>query len=162
MGERVAQVVRRERGEPDVLPQDVRDRRPVVGEGDLGLGRSDRRQVVAPHPAAEGQAAVVSILARLPRDGVRRVEDLDLVGHLVVPVRMVWVVHGDPEDLPGRGQRPALEGFAYPTGSVDRRVLGCVGKDGEDGLRRCMDGRSGADTFIGHVLSPDERVCYHI
>jgi hypothetical protein len=84
MGQRVAQVVRRKGGEADVLTHDVGDGRPVVGERDLRLGGPSRRQVVAPNPAAEAQAAVVSVLARLPGDGPWRVEHLDPVGYLQI------------------------------------------------------------------------------
>src|SRR3954466_11683059 len=112
MGERVAQVVWGERGEADVLSDRVRDGGPVVGEGDLGLRWSSRRQVVAPDPAAEAQSTVAGVVAWLPRDDVRRLEHLDPVGRLIIPVWMVWVVHRHPEDLPGRGQRLAVEGLA--------------------------------------------------
>jgi hypothetical protein len=87
-------MIRGERGESDVLAEEAGDRRPIIGQGDLGLGWSGRGQVVAPDPAAEPQPAVAGVLARLPGDGARRVEHLHPVGHLVVPVRMISVVHG--------------------------------------------------------------------
>ena len=43
VGQRVTQMVGRERGEPDALAEEVRDRRPAIGEGDLGLGRPSWR-----------------------------------------------------------------------------------------------------------------------
>src|SRR6266851_5463577 len=78
-----------ERREPDVLAEGLRDRRPVIGKGDPGLARPVRREVVAPGPAAEAQAAVADVVARLPGDGAGRVEHLHPVGHLVGPVRVV-------------------------------------------------------------------------
>ena len=146
-------MIRRERGESDVLAEEAGDRRPVVGQGDLGPRRSGRGQVVAPDPAAEPQAAVAGVLARLPGDGARRVEHLHPVGHLVVPVRVVGVVHGHPEHLPRRGQRLAVEGLADPAGAVDRGVPGGVGEDREDGLRRGVNDRGRADGFVGHVVA---------
>src|SRR6266516_6189656 len=110
VGQRVAQMIRRERGESDVLAEGTGDRRPVVGQGDLGPGRLGRDQVIAPDPAAEPQAALAGFLTQLPGDGARRVEYLYPVGHLVAPVRVVGVVHGHPEYLPRRSQLLAVEG----------------------------------------------------
>jgi hypothetical protein len=44
---------------------------------------------------------------------------------------MVFVVHGHPERLAGRGQGFTVERLADPTGTVDRSVLGRVGQDCE-------------------------------
>src|SRR5207245_2644392 len=115
---RVAQMLRRERREPDVLPDGVRDRRPVIGERDGGVRRSSWREVVAPGPAAEVQGAVAGVVARLPGDAAGRVERLDPVGHTVVTVWVVRVVHGHPENLPDGGQRRAVEGFDNPAGAI--------------------------------------------
>jgi hypothetical protein len=71
VGQRVAQMIQRERGKFDVLAEKFGDRRPVVVQGDLGPGRCGRGQVVAPDPAAEPQIAVAGVLARLPGDGAR-------------------------------------------------------------------------------------------
>src|SRR6202140_4465669 len=84
---------------------------------------------------------------------MRRIERLDPIGHLVVPVRVAWVVHGHPENLPGGGQRRAVEGFADPAGAIDRGVLCWLGKDCEDGLRRGVFHRGRADTIVGHVAT---------
>src|SRR5216684_608883 len=124
-----------ERREPDVLAEGLRDRRPVIGKGDPGLARPVRREVIAPGPAAEAQAAVAGVVARLPGDGAGRVEHLHPAGHLVGPVRVVFVVHGNAEDLSGRGQRRAVERLADPAGAVDRGVPGWVGKYCEDDFR---------------------------
>jgi hypothetical protein len=51
---------------------------------------------------------------------------------------VVGVVHGHPEHLPRRSQRLAVDGLADPAGAVDRGVLGGVGEDCEDGLRRAL------------------------
>src|ERR1700685_4748446 len=90
-----------ERWEPGALSAHQRVyRRPVVREPDVGLGRADRREVVAPDPATEAKVPVAGVVTRLPGDGMRRIERLDPIGHLVVPVRMAGVVHGHAEDLP--------------------------------------------------------------
>ena len=60
---------------------------------------------------------------------------LDLVGHLVVTVGMVRVVHGHSEDLAGSGQRLAVEGVAYPASAIDGVVTCWISKDAEDCLR---------------------------
>jgi hypothetical protein len=51
-----------ERRELDVLPDELRHRRPVVGEPDLSLGRTERRKVVTPDPAATLQLTVAFVL----------------------------------------------------------------------------------------------------
>ena len=57
--QRVGEMLRAERRELDApLPDVLRHRRPVVGERDLSLGRTERRKVVTPEPAAELQLAV--------------------------------------------------------------------------------------------------------
>src|SRR5438309_2041540 len=146
-------MLRRERRESDVFSDVVRDCRPVIGESDCGVRGPSRREVVAPDPAAELQGTVAVVVARLPGDGARRVEILDPIGHLVVTVRVVRVVHGYPENLPGGGQRLAVEGFVYPAGAIDRGVLCRIGKDCEDGLRRGVDDRGRADTIVGHAAT---------
>lgn len=67
---------------------------------------------------------------------MRRIEHLDPIGHLVVPIRMVGVVHGHAEDLPGRRQGLAVEGIADPARAVNRGVFRGVDEDREDGLGR--------------------------
>src|SRR5438270_5657682 len=146
-------MLRREGRESDVLPDGVRDCRPVIGESDCGVRGSSWREVVAPGPAAEAQGAVATVVAGLPGDGARRVELLDPVGHLVVTVWVVRVVHRHPEHLPGGGQRLAVEGFADPAGAIDRGVLCWIGKDCEDGLRGGVDDRGRAETVVGHVAT---------
>src|ERR1700733_7197353 len=116
-------MLRAERREPEVLPDVLRHRRPVVGERDLSLGRTERRQVVTPDPAAELQLAVaVGVRPRQPADRARRVEQLDLVCYLVVPVWMAGVIHAHPEDLPHLGQRRPVDSFLNPAGAVDRSM----------------------------------------
>src|SRR6266851_1520530 len=146
-------MLRRERRESDVLSDGVRDCRPVIGESYCGVRGSSRREVVAPDPTAEAQGTVAGVVAWLPGDGGRRVELLDPVGHLVVTVWVIRVVHGYPENLPGGGQRLAVEGFADPAGAIDRGVLCRIGKDCEDCLRRGVDDRGRADTIVGHVAN---------
>ena len=53
---------------------------------------------------------------------MRRIEHLNPIGHLVVPIRMVGVVHGHAEDLPRRRQGLAVDGIADPAGAVDRSM----------------------------------------
>ena len=60
VGQGLVQMVRRERRESDVLAERAGDRRPVVGQGDPGSGRSGRGQVIAPDPATKSQVAVAS------------------------------------------------------------------------------------------------------
>jgi hypothetical protein len=81
---------------------------------DLGLGPAEWSQVVAPYPATEAKDAVAWVVARLPGEGMRRIEHRDQIGRLVVPVWMVGVVHGNAEDLPGRRQGLAVEGIVDP------------------------------------------------
>src|SRR5215217_5472314 len=90
--------------EPDVLTGLRRHSRPVVSQGDLGLGGADRPEVVSPKPSAELKIGVVRTLARLPGDGIRGVEYLDAVRHLVVLIGVVLVVHRYAENLPDFGQ----------------------------------------------------------
>jgi len=79
MVQRVVEVIGVERRKPNVLAESRRHRGPVVGELDLGLGLSERREIVAPDPPAELELAVPSWnVARLPGDGVWRVEGHDL------------------------------------------------------------------------------------
>ena len=82
---------------------------------------------------------------------MRRVEHLHPVGHLVIPVWVVGVVHAHPEPLPRRSQWLAVEGLADPAGAVDRGMLGGVGEDREDGLRWGVNDRGRANGFVGHV-----------
>ena len=72
--QRVGEMLGAERREMEVLPDILRHRRPVVGERDLGLGRTERRQVVTPEPAAETQVTVAVLRPRPPADGARRVD----------------------------------------------------------------------------------------
>src|SRR5207253_6246121 len=88
--QRVDEMLRAERRELEVLPDGLRHRRPVVGERDLSLGRTERRKVVTPEPAAELQLTVaLGVVPRQPADGARRVEHVDLVRRLVVTAWMV-------------------------------------------------------------------------
>src|SRR5262245_10705768 len=119
MFQRIVQVLDRERREPDVLTRKRRYPRPVVGQGDIRRRRTNGRKVVAPDPSAEFEVFVVWALTGLPRDGVRFVEYLDSVRHLVVLVRVVLVIHRHPKDLTGLGQPYAVERFPHPTGAVD-------------------------------------------
>ena len=54
---------------------------------------------------------------------MRRIERLDPIGDLVVPIRMVGVVHGHAEDLPRRRQELAVEWIADPARAVNRGVF---------------------------------------
>src|ERR1700758_4657134 len=72
---------RAEGRELDVLPAELRHRRPVVGERRLGLGRTERRQVVTPDPAAELQVAVALLRPRQP--GVPMLLSADAVAWLI-------------------------------------------------------------------------------
>src|ERR1039458_7670649 len=120
----VAEVVWGERRELDVLAEELRHRRPVVGKPYLGLGLADRGEVVAPGPAAELQGAVAcDVLAWLPGDGARRVAGQNLAGHLVVLVRVVAVVHGHPEDLAWRGQVLVIERLPIGAGGMGEVYL---------------------------------------
>src|SRR5947209_5919082 len=84
------------RSEVEVLPDGLRYRRPVVGERDLSLGRTQWCEVVTPEPAAELQVTVaLGVVPRQPANGARRVEHVDLVGRLIVTVWMVGVMHTD-------------------------------------------------------------------
>lgn len=90
---------------------------------------------------------------------MRRIEHLDAIGHLIVPVRMVGVAHGHAEDLPRRRQGLAAEGIADPARAVNRGVFRGVDEDREDGLGRSLDGNARADRFarhayLSHVLEP--------
>src|SRR5580704_13716146 len=72
--QRIGEMLWAERREVDAaLADELRHRRPVVAERDLGLGRAERRQVVTPDPAAELQVTVVLLLPRQPANGARRV-----------------------------------------------------------------------------------------
>src|ERR1700712_3911492 len=113
MLERVVQVLVIERREWDIAKV-RRHSRPVVGQRDLGAVVPEGPQVVAPDPTPEYElgvaaqvAALVGSLTRLPRDRTRRVEHLDSIGHLVVALRMVVVMHSHPENLTHFG-----DGFA--------------------------------------------------
>ncbi|RZF01093.1 hypothetical protein C0R03_05150 [Streptomyces albidoflavus] len=86
-----------------VLPDGRRHRRPGVRQSDLGLRRAQRHRVVTPGPAAELQVATLLLLRRAPADGARRVEYMNLVGHLVLPERVIGVVRAQPGDLPCLG-----------------------------------------------------------
>src|SRR6185312_950695 len=93
VAQRVGEMLRAERRELEVLPDGLRHRRPVVGERDLSLGRTERRKVVTPEPAAELQVTVpLGVVPRHPANGVRWVEHVDLVGRLVVTVWMAGVI----------------------------------------------------------------------
>ncbi|MFC7657103.1 FAD-dependent oxidoreductase [Pseudonocardia benzenivorans] len=131
MAERVGEMVGGERRERDVLPDVLRDGRPVVGQRHPGLGRTGRREVVAPRPATELQLAALVLLPRPPADRAVLGEHLDPVGHLVVPVRVVRVVHPDSEDLSGPGQRRRVDRGLDPAGAVDGAVRGRIGQHGE-------------------------------
>jgi len=88
----------------------------------------DRLEVVAPDPAAEVEVAVVGALARQPCDRVRRLEDLDAVGDLVVHSPVVRVIHRHPKDLADVGQPLAVERLPHPAGAVDRLMGVRVGQ----------------------------------
>ncbi|AGI87446.1 Hypothetical protein XNRR2_1047 [Streptomyces albidoflavus] len=47
--------------------------------------------------------ATLLLLRRAPADGARRVEYMNLVGHLVLPERVIGVVRAQPGDLPCLG-----------------------------------------------------------
>lgn len=82
---------------------DSRHRRPGVRQSDLGLRRARWHRVVTPGPAAELRMATLLLLRRAPHDGARRVEYMNLVGHLVLPERVIGVVRAQPGDLPCLG-----------------------------------------------------------
>ena len=64
--------------ELEVLPDGLRHRRPVVGERDLSLGRTQRRKVVTPEPAAELAIHALRLKARYGDRDVKRASiDLD-------------------------------------------------------------------------------------
>ncbi len=144
----------------DVLTEELRHRRPVVGKPYLGLGLADRGEVVAAGPAAELQVAVAcDVLAWLPGNGARRVARENLVRHLVVLVRVVVVVHGHPEDLAWRGQVLGIERLPDPARAVDggmaRRI--CEYREYRLSGRFDRDGR--ADGLIWHCGSSSLRWC---
>src|ERR1700761_9313369 len=116
MLQRVLEVRGIERREWNVLTELGRNRRPVIGKGDVSVGRSGAADVITPHPAAERQVPVPRrVLTRLPGNGVWRVANDHLVGHLVVLQGVVVVVHRDSENLAGSRHRLPVEGFSYPT-----------------------------------------------
>ena len=96
-----------ERRELEALPCLGRRVRPVVGEGDVGLA-VDLREVVAPGPAAGVALAVLDVEAGLPLDRGWRLEGDHPVGDLVVPVRVLRVVHRHVEHLALGGDPGAL------------------------------------------------------
>src|SRR5580693_607600 len=147
--QRVGEVLRAERREPDAAVADeLRHRRPVVAERDLSLGRTERRQVVTPDPAAELQATVALLLPRQPANGARRVEHLDLVHHLIVTVWMVGVIHVHPENLPHLGQRRPVSSFLNPAGAIDRSMRRRVRQHGEHPRGGPGDGQCGAHVLL--------------
>src|SRR5215472_11928764 len=148
--QRVAEMLRAERREVEVLPDELRHRRPVVGERDLSLGRTERYQVVTPGPAAELQVTVALLLPRQPADGARRVEHHDLVGHLVVTVWMAGVIHVYPENLPHPGQRRLVGSFLDPAGAVDRRMGRRVRQHREHPRGGRGDSQGGAHVLLVH------------
>lgn len=111
---------------------------------------SSGARVVAPDPAAEEEIAVAWVVPWLPGDGMRRIEHLDAIGHLIVPVRMVGVVHGHAEDLPRRRQGLAAEGIADPARAVNRGMLSGFDEDREDGLGPGLNGKARADRCACH------------
>src|SRR5579863_3464219 len=115
MGERVAEMLRTKRRKANARPNGSRNGRPVISERDCGCPGSHRSEVVAPGPTAEPEGTVARVVPRLPREGVLRVDHLDLVGHLVVPLwwfgwymdrRKIWphyrngVLSTDPRTQP--------------------------------------------------------------
>src|SRR6185437_3706799 len=148
--QRVGEMLRAERRELEVLPDELRHRRPVVGECDLSLGRTERHQVVTPDPATELQMTVALLLPRQPANGARRVEHLDLVGHLVVTVWMVGVIHVHPENLPHLGQRRPVDSFLIPAGAIDRRMDRRVRQHREHPRGGHGDSQGGAHVLLGH------------
>ncbi len=49
---------------------------------------------------------------------------MNLVGHLVLPERVIGVVRAQPGDLPCLGQRGRVDGLLETAGAVDRGVGG--------------------------------------
>src|ERR1700761_8615894 len=120
MLQRVLEVRGIERREWNVLTELGRNRRPVIGKGDVSVSRSGAADVITPNPAAERKVPVPGgVLARLPGNGVWAVADDHLVGHLIVLRGVVVVIHRDPEDLAGSRHRLAVESLSYPTRPVD-------------------------------------------
>ena len=81
---------------------------------------------------------------------MRRIEHLDPIGHLVVPIRMVGVVHGHAENLPRRRQELTVEGIADPARAVNRGMFRGIDEDREDGRGRGLDGNAHADRCVRH------------
>src|SRR3954452_7292449 len=133
-------MIRGEGWESDQFTHVLGYRRPIVREPDLGLGWSERSQVVAPDPASEAEVAVARVVAGLPGDGMRWIEHLDPIRCLVVPIWMVGVVHGHAEDLARCRQGLAVEGIADPARAVYCSVFRGVGEDRENGVGRGLDG----------------------
>lgn len=76
-GQRVVQMVGGEGWELDLLTHRLGYRGPIVREPDLGHGRAERSQVVAPDPALEPEVAVAWVVAWLPGDGCGGSKHLD-------------------------------------------------------------------------------------
>jgi len=81
---------------------------------------------------------------------MRRIEHLDPIGHLVVPIRMFGVVHAHAEDLPRRRQGLTVQRIADPARTVNRGMFRGVDEDREDGLGRGLDGNARADRCARH------------
>ena len=138
-----------------VLTDLLRHGGPVVGQRDLRVRRSCRLEVVTPNPSTKLEIGVVTALARLPRDGPRRVEYFDPICHFVVLVGVVLVIHRHPQDLPGFGQALAVERCPYPSGAVDRRMV-----DGSASTSKTTSAGAliVAVTLIGFSVTPIQTV----
>ena len=103
------------------------------------LGRIERRYLAGFSDSAMPALRIIAL------------EHFNPVGHLVVLVRVVLVVHRHPEDLAGVRQWCRIDGAANPAGAVDRRMHGRVGQHGEHRLRCGVDRRGRGHLLVGHA-----------